>query len=201
MGWAALPLLLGWQEAGAAEVSGHFLKEGFIHIIPEGLDHILFVLGLFLMCREFSTLLVQIAVFTVAHSLTFGLGMLGVVQIPARPVEVLIALSIAFVAVENIFFSQAGRRRHVAVFLFGLVHGLGFANAFQGMEVNPLMLPVALLSLNFGVGAGHLVVVGLAYMLLSAFWDCAWYRRAVTIPLSGGIATISLIWAVTRLGV
>ncbi len=199
VGWAVLPILMGLQEADVSGTAIHFFREGFVHIIPEGLDHILFVLGLFLICREFSMLLVQIALFTVGHSLTFGLGMLGVVQVPERPVEVLIALSIAFVAVENVISARPRRWRNLSVFVFGLVHGFGFANAFQGMEVSPVLLPVALLSLNFGVGMGHLAVVAAAYLILSAFWSRAWYRPAVAIPASGAIAIVSLCWAVMRL--
>ncbi len=195
----ALPLLVGWQGAGVGGTAWLFFQEGFVHIIPEGLDHILFVLGLFFICREFSALLTQIALFTVAHSLTFGLGMLGLVALPGRPVEVLIALSIAFVAVENVFFPQAGRRRLLSVFVFGLIHGLGFANAFHEVTISPAHLPAALLSLNLGVGVGHLAVVGSAYVVFSSFWNRTWYRPAVVIPASCLIAAVSLFWAATRL--
>lgn len=196
-GGLAVPLLMSWQEEGAG-VAAHFLSEGFVHIIPQGLDHILFVLGLFFMCREFPALLLQITLFTLAHSLTFGLGMLGLVQVPGHVVEPLIALSIAIVAVENILLPRPRRWRQVAVFIFGLVHGLGFANAFQGVEVSPATFPLALVTLNLGVGLGHLAVVGAAYLACSAFWSRAWYRRLVVIPASGAIALVSLFWAAAR---
>lgn len=201
-GGMALPLLVAWQEEGAGGVASHFLQEGFVHIIPHGLDHILFVLGLFFMCRAFPALLLQITLFTMAHSLTFGLGMLGLVKVPGNVVEPLIALSIAIVAVENLLLPKEVRWRWrlVAVFAFGLVHGLGFANAFQNVEVtlSPATFPVALLGLNLGVGLGHLAVVGVAYVACSAFWSRAWYRRAVAIPASGVIAVVSLFWVVAR---
>jgi hypothetical protein len=197
-GGTLLPIMVGWQEGDGASVAAHFLGEGFLHILPRGPDHILFVLGLFFMCREFPTLLLQITLFTMAHSLTFGLGMLGLVQVPAGVVEPLIALSIACVAVENILLPEPKRWRQVAVFVFGLVHGLGFANAFQGVEVSPATFPLALVSLNLGVGLGHLAVVGAAYLLCSTFWNRAWYRKAVAIPASGVIAVVSVCWVVAR---
>lgn len=201
-GGLALPILMAWQEEGAGGVAAHFLSEGFLHIIPHGWDHILFVLGLFFMCRAFPALLLQITLFTLAHSLTFGLGMLGMVKAPANVVEPLIALSIAMVAVENILLPRPERWRWrlAVVFLFGLVHGMGFANAFAGVQqsLSPATFPVALLSLNFGVGLGHLAVVGVAYLACSAFWSRAWYRKAVAVPASGVIAVVSVCWVVAR---
>ncbi|RBP44319.1 HupE/UreJ protein [Roseimicrobium gellanilyticum] len=202
MGGLLLPFLLAWQEEGMGGVAAHFLSEGFVHIIPEGLDHILFVLGLFFMCRAFPALLLQITLFTMAHSVTFGLGMLGLVKVPGNVVEPLIALSIAMVAVENILLPKPERWkwRLAAVFVFGLVHGLGFANAFQKVEVSlsPATFPIALLSLNLGVGLGHLAVVGVAYLACSAFWNREWYRKAVAVPASGVIAVVSVCWVVAR---
>lgn len=202
MGGILLPIMMAWQEEGAGGVAVHFLGEGFLHIIPHGLDHILFVLGLFFMCRAFPALLLQITLFAMAHSLTFGLGMLGLVKVPGNIVEPLIALSIAMVALENILLPKPERWRWrlAAVFVFGLVHGLGFANAFQDVEVSlsPATFPIALLSLNLGMGLGHLAVVGVAYLACSAFWHRAWYRKVIAIPASGVIAAVSLFWVVAR---
>ena len=193
-------LMAALQSGEVAALLGGFFQEGFLHIIPHGLDHVLFVLGLFFLCREFGSFLGQVATFTIAHSLTFGLGMLGLVRAPAGIVEPLIVLSIAFVAVENLFATKAGNRRQIAVFLFGLVHGLGFAAAFQGAGAgaNAEVLPIALLALNAGMGTGHLVVVAGAYLAFSSFWKQAWYRKAVAVPASCAIAVVSLTWAVAR---
>ena len=176
-----------------------FLSIGFTHIIPDGLDHVLFVLGLFLLCRDFSTLLWQVTLFTMAHSLTLGLSMYGVVELPERPIEVLIALSIAFVAVENIFRSSLSQWRPLVIFGFGMIHGLGFASSFKAVGIPEGDFATALLSLNLGVELGQVAVIVTAYLLLSPFWERPWYRKAVTIPGSGLIVVTSLYWAITRM--
>ena len=102
-----------------------YLHLGFIHILPRGTDHILFVLGLFLLGSRLGPLLAQVTAFTVAHSLTLALAMYGVIRLAPQVVEPLIALSIAFVALENIFTAKLHRWRVVVVFCFGLIHGLG----------------------------------------------------------------------------
>ena len=101
---------------------------GFEHILPKGLDHILFILGLFFFTTTFKPLFWQITMFTVAHSITLGLAINGIVNLPANTVEPLIALSIAYIGVENVFSKSLKNHRLLLVFLFGLLHGLGFAS-------------------------------------------------------------------------
>ena len=117
------------QDTGASVF--RYLKIGFIHIIPEGLDHILFVIGLFLLTAKLRPLLIQVTCFTLAHTLTLGLSIYDVISLPAGVVEPLIALSIAFVALENVFTSKIHPWRPVLVFFFGLLHGLGFAGVLS----------------------------------------------------------------------
>ena len=189
---APAPARTGWAELPS------FVRMGFLHIVPEGIDHILFVLGLFLLSPGLRPLLVQITAFTIAHSLTLGLTMAGVVELPARIVEPLIALSIVAVAVENLFTRGLHPWRWAVVFAFGLVHGLGFAGALRELHLPPGGILVPLLGFNLGVEAGQLTVVALAALATVAWWRRAWYPRYVIIPASGLIAAIGLFWAVQR---
>ena len=108
---------------------------GFTHILPHGLDHILFVLGLFLLATNLRTLLLQVSAFTLAHSVTLGLALFEVVSVPAAIVEPLIALSIPYVAFENIVTTRLQPWRLLLVFGFGLLHGLGFAEVLASLKL------------------------------------------------------------------
>ena len=110
------------------EVGFMYLKLGYEHIIPLGLDHILFVLSLFFLSSNLKTVIWQATAFTVAHSITLGLAMYHVISPPTYIVEPVIALSIMFVAIENIISDKLRPSRVAIVFCFGLIHGLGFAN-------------------------------------------------------------------------
>ncbi len=177
-----------------------YLCLGFTHIVPKGLDHICFVLGLFLLSLRIRPLLAQTAAFTVAHSITLGLTMLGLVSLPARIVEPLIALSIAYVAIENLATSELKRSRVVLVFAFGLIHGMGFAGVLKDLGLPRSQFVPALVSFNVGVEAGQLAVI-LAAFLAVGWWagKKPWYRQRVVIPASLAIAAIGLFWTVQRI--
>ena len=113
------------------EIVRQYLWLGYTHILPKGLDHILFVLGLFLLSAQLKPLLLQVTSFTIAHSITLGLSMYGIVSLPSRIVEPLIALSIAYVAIENLVTRELKPWRIALVFMFGLLHGLGFAGVLR----------------------------------------------------------------------
>jgi hydrogenase/urease accessory protein HupE len=116
------------------------------HIVPNGLDHMLFVLGIFLLSRRARTVLWQVSAFTVAHSISLALSMYGVINVAPKVVEPLIALSIAYVAIENIFTSELKSWRVALVFAFGLLHGLGFAGALQELGLPRAEFITALLA-------------------------------------------------------
>lgn len=173
---------------------------GFTHILPKGLDHVLFVLGLFLLATTTRALVLQISMFTVAHTLTFALASLQMVRIPAALVEPLIALSIAWIAVENIVAVRLTRGRLVAVAGFGLLHGLGFAGALDELGLIRDSLLVTLVAFNLGVELGQLTVVAAAALLLAPWrFDAAVQRRWICQPLSAAIAVTGLFWAGQRL--
>jgi hypothetical protein len=178
--------------------AGRYLVFGFEHIIPLGLDHILFVLGLFLLSTQLRPLLWQITAFTIAHTLTLALSMYGVLSLSPRIVEPLIALSIAAVAIENVCTSRLHAWRPIIVFCFGLLHGLGFAGALTEMGLPRNQFVTALASFNVGVELGQLTVIAAALILVSGIRRKSWYRRRVVIPASLLIAAIGLFWTVQR---
>ena len=180
-------------------VARRYFRLGIGHIVPEGLDHILFVLGLFLLSTRLRPLLVQVTAFTVAHTVTLALAAYGIVRLPPSVVEPLIALSIAYVAIENLVTRELKPWRPLVVFLFGLLHGMGFAGALGGLGIPEHEFFTALLSFNLGVEAGQLSVLTAAFLTMGWFRDKPWYRARVTIPLSLGIAAMGLFWAATRL--
>ncbi len=181
------------------EVVRLYLKLGFTHILPEGPDHILFVLGIFLLSRRLKPILQQVTAFTVAHTLTLGLSIYGVVSLPPSIVEPLIALSIVFVAVENILAPELRPSRIALVFAFGLLHGLGFAGVLSQLGLPRSEFLTALLSFNLGVEGGQLAVIGLAFLLVGLpFRSQGWYRQRVVVPTSCLIAAVGLYWSIQR---
>ena len=180
-----------------------YLKIGVQHILPGGTDHILFVLALFLASARMRSLIIQISAFTVAHTATLGLAAAGVIEPPASIVEPLIALSIAFVAIENLFFKDIAKWRPLVVFGFGLFHGMGFAGFIREVGLPPGQFWSSLIGFNLGVEIGQLAVV-LAAVLLSipvksalARYNLS-YRLSVVMPASILIAGIGLWWAIAR---
>jgi HupE/UreJ protein len=192
--------LMSGQAVPAAEAPLlHYLGLGFQHILPNGLDHIFFVLGLFFLSRNFTTLLWQITAFTLAHSLTFGLSLYGLVEAPARLVEVVVALSISFIALENLFSERLSPWRPWVVFGFGLVHGLAFAHTFREHDIPQEHFMPALFAFNIGIELGQLAVVALASACVAAFWNREWYRKGIAIPVSLVIGIVGLYWAGERM--
>lgn len=181
-------------------VAWRYLRLGFVHILPRGLDHVLFVLGLFLLAPRWRPLLWQVSAFTVAHTVSLALSSFGVVSLPSQPVEILIALSIVYVAVENALTAELHPWRPAVVFLFGLLHGLGFAGVLGELGLPPAQAVTALAAFNVGVEAGQLAVLAGAFLLLGTFRARPWYRRRLAIPLSAAIAAVGLWWAVERAG-
>ena len=178
--------------------AGRYLALGFWHIVPEGLDHILFVLGLFLLAARWRPLLWQVSAFTAAHTLTLAMSTYEIVRLPASWVEPLIALSIAYVAVENLFTSELKPWRPVVVFAFGLLHGLGFAGVLGELGLPERDRLMALLTFNAGVELGQLAVLLVAFTAVGWLRHRSWYRQRVVVPASLAIAAMGLYWAVER---
>jgi len=142
-----------------------YLKSGFEHIIPKGLDHILFVVGLFFASILLGTLFWQITAFTLAHSITLGLATMGLINVSTSLVEPLIALSIVWVAIENCLFTKTKKWRPLLVFSFGLLHGLGFAAVLTDFGLPKTDLVSSLLAFNIGVELGQLTIIFVALLI------------------------------------
>ena len=190
---------VGLQPRTRAELAWQYTQIGFTHILPKGLDHILFVLGLFLLSVHWKPLLIQVTSFTVAHSITLGLSIYGVFSLPPTVVEPLIAASIVVVAVENIITSRLHAWRPFVVFGFGLLHGMGFAGVLHEIGLPRAEFVTGLITFNLGVELGQLAVITLAFGLVG-FWgkDKPWYRTRVVIPASALIALVGAYWTVER---
>jgi len=182
------------------DTARRYLTLGFTHIVPLGLDHMLFVLGIYLLSRRVRAVLMQVSAFTVAHSITLGLSMYGLVSVSPRIVEPMIAISIAYVAIENIFLSELKSWRVALVFAFGLLHGMGFAGALRELGLPRSEFFTALLTFNVGVEAGQLAVIATAFLLVGwRYADRVWYRARVVVPASAMIAGTALYWTIHRL--
>ena len=182
------------------EVAFDYLVLGFEHIVPKGLDHILFVLGLFLLSSHWRPLLWQVTSFTLAHTLTLGLSIYGLISLSPAVIEPLIALSIAYVGIENLLTRRLHASRIIIVFLFGLLHGMGFASILFELGLPSSEFLTALVTFNIGVEFGQLSVILGAFLLISPLrLDAAAYRRFIVVPGSLLIALTGLYWTWQRL--
>ncbi len=187
------------EDSAGWAVFVNFLRSGFVHVLPHGLDHILFVLGLFLLSRSWRPVITQVTAFTLAHSLTLALAAAGWVHAPEAVVEPIIALSIACLALENLFRPRYTRWRLLVVFIFGAVHGLGFAGGLADKPIPADSFLAALTGFNLGVEGAQLAVIALAFAATGWLRDEERYRRWVVVPASVGIAFAGLWWAVERI--
>ncbi len=194
------------EERGFWSTFGLYTKIGIGHILPGGADHILFVLAIFLASTRLRALVIQVSAFTVAHTATLALAASGVISPSPAVVEPLIAFTIAFVAIENLFFRDMTQWRPAVVFLFGLVHGMGFAGFFGELGLPPGQFWSALIGFNVGVEIGQLAVIALAAVIGFALRrmlkdpeGATRYRKYAVRPGSLLIGMTGLWWAVTRI--
>jgi len=172
-------------------------RMGVEHILT-GYDHLAFLLALVLVRAPARSLVGVVTAFTVAHSITLAVAALGVLAPSPRLVEPAIALSIVYVAVENLFVRD-GRRRWRVTFPFGLVHGFGFAGALQELALPRARVPVALVSFNLGVEVGQLLVLGLVVPILARLREVAGFEPRVVRAASALVAVAGVIWFVLRI--
>jgi hydrogenase/urease accessory protein HupE len=170
---------------------GSFITLGIEHILT-GYDHILFLISLLLLGGNLRYLLKIVTAFTVAHSVTLTLAVLNIVNLPSRGVEIVIALSIAYIAAENLWL-KAPRGRWQLAFAFGLIHGFGFSSILRELDLPSTNLVVSLASFNVGVELGQIAIVLAVYAGLSLIQKLSWYA-AVRRLISLGIMGMSLIW-------
>ena len=188
------------QDAPVNEVVWFYFALGFKHIIPSGVDHILFVVSLCLLSTNIKTIFWQATAFTVAHSITLALSMKNIIVAPGAVVEPIIALSIVFVAIENILLTELKVWRILIVFLFGLIHGMGFASS-----LNEIGLPVgkfytSVIAFNAGVEVGQITIITAMFAcIIIPLRKKSWYRVGVVYPISSVIALIATFWTIQRI--
>ena len=176
-----------------------YLGVGFTHIIPLGLDHILFVLGLYFLSSRLRPLIIQVSSFTVAHTITLALSMLGLVSLSPTIIEPLIALSIVFVAVENWFTERLQPWRPFLIFGFGLIHGFGFAGVLREVNLGTADFATSLVFFNLGVELGQLAVIAIAYGALGLWVNQKdWYRSRIVRPLTVLFGITGFVWFLER---
>ena len=177
-----------------------YAKIGFVHIVPKGLDHILFVLGLFFYAARWRPLLGQVTLFTLAHTTTLMLASTGHIVVSPNLVEPLIAASIIYVAFENLRSERLHAGRLLVIFAFGLLHGLGFASVLGDIGLADGQFMIRLIGFNIGVELGQLAVLVPAFLLFGvAAGNALWYRQLIAIPASYLIGAIGLWMLITRL--
>ncbi len=190
----------GSLEKSKVEIFVDYIKVGFEHIIPKGWDHIVFVLGLFFFSNKLRPLIWQISAFTLAHTVTLALGSLGYVKIVPEIVEPLIALSIVFIAVENIFIRNLSKWRPLVIFIFGLLHGLGFASVLGEFGLPLGFFTPALLGFNVGVEFGQLTVVLVAFIFIGYWFNNKnYYSSWIAKPISAVIGLVGAFWFIERI--
>jgi HupE / UreJ protein len=188
------------EKLSGVTAAWEYLKLGYTHILPMGLDHILFVLSLCLLSTRLKPVLWQATAFTVAHSVTLGLSMYHIINPISGIVEPLIAMSILYVALENIFSPRLKAARIGIVFLFGLIHGMGFAGSLGQMGLPQHAYLLSLIMFNAGVELGQMTIIIIAYFFLARkFGNRPDYRKIIVIPLSAVIVCIAGIWTIQRI--
>lgn len=179
-----------------------FVQTGFVHVLPGGIDHMLFVLGLFFYGRSFRSLILQVSSFTLAHTITLAAATMGYVNVPSAIVEPLIAASIIFVGMENIVGSRlrvARDYRLGVVLVFGLLHGLGFAAALEEFGLGGRSFFSALFGFNIGVEIAQLAIVIACYACFGYwFWQKPWYANRIAWPASVAVVAggFYFLWSI-----
>jgi hydrogenase/urease accessory protein HupE len=199
--WIAIVSAPGWTAVTSA-----YVFHGIEHILF-GYDHLLFVLALILIVRDRRALLWTITAFTIAHSITLSLATLGVAHVPGPPVEAMIALSILLLACEIVRLqhgqvSLTAQRPWLVAFVFGLLHGFGFASALTKIGLPQREIPLALFTFNLGVEVGQLIFIGVILGLLAAarqFRPTPILERRVHFGTTYGIGALAAFWFIERL--
>lgn len=188
------------SQLSTSSIAWEYLKLGYGHILPLGFDHILFIVSLLLLSPKLKPLLIQASTFTIAHSITLGLSMFGWIHPIPAIVEPLISISILLVALENIFSNKLKTTRLLVVFLFGLVHGMGFASALQGLGLPQSSYLLGIIMFNIGVELGQITVILVAYLILIKWLSTKMdYKKFIVIPISSVIAIVAIFWTVQRI--
>ena len=195
--------LLNTTSSSLLQTSIEYLVLGIEHIVPKGLDHILFVIGIFFYSLKLKSLIGQVTMFTIAHSLTLILASLNIIYIPAFIIEPLIALSISYIAFENILQKKlslnSSLARYIIIFIFGLIHGLGFAFVLGDIGLNASQFILSLVSFNLGVEIAQIGIIIILFLIMTVPSRQPWYSNYIQYPISAIIGLIGLYWFIERI--
>ncbi|HMS65902.1 MAG TPA: HupE/UreJ family protein [Ignavibacteria bacterium] len=182
------------------EIGWVYLQMGFTHILPYGLDHILFIFGIYLLSPNLKTVLIQATAFTIAHTITLTLSTYDIITFQSSLIEPIISLSIMFIAIENIFAKEIKPWRVIVIFIFGLIHGMGFASVLKDLGLPKTEFVTALVTFTLGVELGQITVIMIAYYFIGKWFAAkSWYHSRIVTGLSVMIAVIALYWTVERI--
>ena len=188
------------ENAPVQAVAWFYFKLGFTHIVPQGIDHVLFIIGICLINTKLKSIIYQASAFTVAHTIALALSMKNIIVAPSPLIEPIIALSIVFVAVENIILSELKPWRIILVFLFGLIHGLGFASSLNEIGLPPGKFFTSILMFNVGVEVCQILIIAFVFsLIIFPLKNKLWYRYRIVYPISIAIALVSSYWTIERL--
>jgi len=188
------------EKAPTQHVVWYYMQLGIKHIIPDGFDHILFVVSLCLLSTKIKTILWQATAFTLAHSITLALSMKNIIVAPGAVVEPIISLSIMFVAIENILLTELKPWRVLVVFMFGLIHGMGFASSLNEIGLPRNKFYTSIFSFNAGVEIGQIIVIASVFaLIIIPFGKRKGYGKYVVYPMSILIALIATYWTIQRI--
>lgn len=173
---------------------------GFSHVIPEGFDHLLFIVCLFFLQPNRKKLFIQCSVFTLAHSVSLGMAAAGIIPPNASIIEPFIALTILITALENLLLEKVNHWNLLIMGVFGWIHGMGFAAAIADLGFPKNRFIASLLSFNLGVECAQIAVIGIVYLCISKpFSKKSWYKNRIVYPVSSVIACIAVYWTIERL--
>lgn len=178
----------------------HYLYLGITHVFPLGFDHMLFMISIIIINVQLKPAIIQCSIFTIAHSISLILSSLYPINISSSFIEPLIAFSILITSLDNILSTTIFKWRLTIIFIFGLIHGLGFANALKvnGIEQNHFI--TALISFNFGVEIAQLTILFLLFFsIIKCLANKKWYSSRIVFPVSSGIGCIALYWIINLL--
>lgn len=181
----------------AFENAAKFAYTGFYHVIPLGLDHILFIIVMTLSAINFLKTVVLVSSFTLAHTITLALATFGVVVVNTTLVEILIAASIGLVALENLFAKYNHKRQIIVVFIFGLLHGLGFATMLKSFIEDNFVS--SLIGFNIGVEIAQIIIVALVLLVLFIVKSIGIRQKIITLPTNIAVLIVALIMVFERI--
>ena len=194
-----LPLTMEDQLSRSAQFFSYVFS-GLYHIIPVGFDHILFIVGLYLISNQLRPLIFQVSLFTFAHTITLGLASFEIITVSSAIVEPIIAASIIYIGLENYLVREQNNYRNVLIFGFGLLHGLGFAGVLNSLELTNEGILIPLLAFNIGVELGQILVLVFCFISFGYWYrNKIWYYSWVVRPISGVLVLTGSFWLIERI--